>query len=63
MKYIDLFNKYFLILMIAISFVAIKFDSREFQKQGRAKEYKQSKVLGYFILGISIMLFLIKTIL
>lgn len=63
MKYIDLFDKYFLILMIVISFVAIKFDSKEFQKQGRDKECKQSKVLGYFILGISIVLFIIKTIL
>ena len=62
MKYIELFDKYFLVLMVISSFIVIYFDGNNFIKQDKIKEYKQCKVIGYSSLIVSLCLFVIKII-
>lgn len=62
MRYIDLCDKYFLILMIVSSVLVFYFDGNNFKKQDKIKEFKQCRIIGGSALGISICLFILNVI-
>jgi hypothetical protein len=62
MKIIDLFDIYFLILMIIEGLIVAIIDSYTFKKLGKAAAAKKAKILGISALVISVVLFTIRVV-
>lgn len=62
MKIIDLFDSYFLILMIIQGSIVTIIDPYTFKKLGNATAAKKSRNLGISVLVISVVLFTIREV-
>lgn len=60
MRIIELFDKYFLILMIIQGFMVCVVDANSFNKKGMEVAAKKAKYLGAITIGLSVVLFVIR---
>lgn len=60
MRILDLFDKYFLILMIIQGFMVSVVDANSFQEKGMKKVAKKAKYLGIITICLSVILFTIR---
>jgi len=58
MRIIDLFDKYFLLLMIIQGFMVSVVDATSFKEKGMKKLAKKAKYLGVITICLSVILFL-----
>lgn len=62
MQILNVFDKYFLMMMIVLGFVAISADSAVAEKEGNHKKSRIVKALGMVMVAISIALYIIHNI-
>lgn len=60
MRIIELFDKYFLILMIIQGFMVSVVDATTFKKKGMKATAKKAKYIGVIAIGLSVVLFVIR---
>ena len=60
MQVLDLFDKYFYIMMIVQSFTILTIDSKKFKKENNITNAKKAKILAISVFVISTILFIIK---
>lgn len=58
---IDLFDKYFLILMVVLGFLVGIIDSNRFKRNGFKSAAIKAKLLGLSAIAISIVLFVVRS--
>lgn len=58
---IDLFDKYFLILMVVLGFLVGIIDSNRFKRNGFKNAARKAKLLGLSAIAISIVLFVVRS--
>lgn len=59
MRIFGVFDKYFLFVIIIISFMAIIVDAKEYKKHGEIGSSKLIKIISLFLLILGIILYLI----
>jgi hypothetical protein len=57
MRILELFDKYFMLLMIIQGLIVMVIDCNYYLKNGMDRTSKKAKHLGMFIIGLSIILF------
>ena len=62
MKILDLFDMYFLAMMVIQGTVVLTVDSRSFKKSGMDITSKKARILGWFVIIIAIILFILRAI-
>lgn len=62
MKIFNLFNMYFLAMMLIQGSVVLTVDSRNFEKSGMDSTSKKARILGWFAIIIAIILFILRWI-
>jgi len=60
MRILELFDKYFLILMIIQGFMVTVVDATSFKEKGMNEAAKKAKYLGAIAIGISVILFTMR---
>jgi hypothetical protein len=60
MRILELFDKYFLILMIIQGFMVSVVDAATFKKKGMKVAAKKAKYLGAITIGLSVVLFIVR---
>jgi hypothetical protein len=55
---LELFNEYFLALVVIIALVVIFLDSRQFNEEGRKEEAKKAKFLGKVYIALALILYI-----
>lgn len=63
MKVINLFNGYFLGLMVLEGIVVGAFDSKEFKNAGKRKLGRKAKTIGRGVILIGVLLYIVRLIL
>jgi hypothetical protein len=59
-RILELFDKYFLMLMIIQGFMVSVVDAASFKEKGRKVAAKKAKYLGVIAIGLSVILFTIR---
>ena len=62
MKILDLFDMYFLAMMVIQGTIVLAVDSRSFKNSGMDITSKRARKLGYLVIIISIVLFILRMI-
>ena len=62
MKILDLFDKYFLIMMVIQGTVVLAVDARSFKKSDMDTTSKKARTLGWLAIIIAIILFILRWI-
>lgn len=62
MKILDLFDMYFLAMMMIQSTVVLAVDARHFKKSGMCITSKKAGILGWMMIIIAIILFILRWI-
>ena len=62
MKILDLFDMYFLAMMVIQGTIVLAVDARSFKNSGMDITSKRARKLGYLAIIISIILFILRTI-
>ena len=62
MKILDLFDMYFLAMMVIQSTVVLAVDARSFKKAGMGITSKKAGILGWMMILIAIILFVLRWI-
>ena len=62
MQILNVFDKYFLMMMIVLGFVAISADSAMAEKEGNHKKSRLVKALGLIMVAISLTLYIVHNI-
>lgn len=60
MKFIELFDKYFLIMTLIICLYVYFIDSRNFKKDDKMALYKKSRILTWVIGIVGVLMFLVN---
>lgn len=60
MKFIELFDKYFLIMTLIICLYVYFIDSRNFKKDDKIALYKKSRILTWVIGIVGVLMFLVN---
>lgn len=60
MKFIELFDKYFLIMTLIICLYVYFIDSRNFKKDYKMALYKKSRILTWVIGIVGVLMFLVN---
>jgi membrane protein CcdC involved in cytochrome C biogenesis len=55
---LELFNEYFLALVIVTGLIVIFIDSRQFNIENRKMEAKRAKFIGYVYIGLAVILYI-----
>lgn len=55
---LELFNEYFLALVLITGLVVIVADSRQFYMEGRKSEAKRARFIGYVYIGLAVVLYI-----
>ncbi len=63
MKVLDLFDMYFLAMMLIQGTVVLTVDARDFKKSGMGIISKKARILGWLAIIISMILFILRWIL
>jgi hypothetical protein len=63
MKVLDLFDMYFLAMMLIQGTVVLTVDARDFKKSGMGIVGKKARILGWLAITVSIILFVLRWIL
>ncbi len=62
-KVIGIFDNYFLVLVLIEGCISIFIDAPSFKESNMIKSYKQSRVIGIFIIVISLILYILQKML
>jgi len=62
MRILDLFDVYFLIMMVIQGSVVLTIDARNFKKSDYDSTSKKARIIGAFAIIISIILFILRSI-
>ena len=63
MRILELFDKYFLLLMIIQGFMVTVVDAASFKKKGMKMAAKKARYLGNITIGLAVILFLVRNFL
>ena len=55
---LELFNEYFLALVVITALVVIVADSRQFYRQDRKTEAKRARFIGFVYIGLAVILYI-----
>lgn len=62
MRVLELFDIYFLIMMVVQGVVVLTLDARNFKKAGMGTISKKARTLGWFSIIVAIILFILREI-
>ncbi|MGH4126124.1 MAG: CLC_0170 family protein [Clostridium sp.] len=62
MKILDIFDVYFLIMMVIQGSVVLTVDARSFKKLGNDCISKKARILGFLAIIIAVILFILRVI-